>query len=99
MKTAIINIKTKPAIKIQAQKTAKELGFGLSALVNNFLIHLIKNKKISFSAPIKEEPTEYLLQCLKESDQDIKDGKVSTAFNNANQAIAYLHNTAKKYAD
>lgn len=95
MKTAIIAFKTQPAVKTKAQRVAQELGFGLSALLNGFLNHLIKSKTIEFSAYPKEEPTEYMLQTLKEA----RESASSPAFDNANNAIAYLHKEAKKYAN
>ena len=49
MKTAIINVKTKPITKARAQKVADELGFGLSTLINGFLNQLIKVNIITSS--------------------------------------------------
>lgn len=96
MNTAVINIKTNPTVKTKAQEIAKELGFSLSSLVNAYLKQLIKTKTVYFSA-LEEEPTEYLLRALKESQEDIKADRVSPAFDNAEDAIAWLNNPNRKY--
>lgn len=65
MNTAVINIKTDPVTKLKAKEVAAELGLSLSSVINGFLRHLIKTKTIIFSA--SDEPTDYLLQVLKEA--------------------------------
>ncbi len=96
MNTAVINIKTEPKLKVQAQKVARELGFSLSSLINGYLKTLVKTKTVFFSAR-GEEPTEYLLQALKESNEDIKAGRVSPKFDNAHDAIKWLHSKKRSY--
>lgn len=96
--TAIINIRTEPALKTQAQEIAANLGFSLSSLVNAFLKQLIRTKTVSFSADV-EEPSDYLIQALKESEADRKAGQTSPTFDNANNAIAWLNNPNRKYAN
>lgn len=54
MKSQIINIKTDPPTKKQAQELARELGFGLSTLLNAYLKQFIKDKAVYFSL---EKPT------------------------------------------
>lgn len=88
MNTAVINIKTQPETKIKAQLVAKELGLNLSSIINAYLTQLIKTKTVAFS--VREEPTEYLLEMLKESQEDIKAGRV-VSFKNAKDTIKYLH--------
>ena|SRR5579884_2096664 len=98
MNTAVINVKTTPETKKKAHQVAEELGFSLSSLVNAFLKQLIKTKSVSFSAS-DEEPTEYLIQALKESQEDVEKGRVSPAFDNAKDARAWLDNPKRKYAN
>jgi addiction module RelB/DinJ family antitoxin len=98
MNTAVINIKVQPDIKKRAQIVASELGFSLSALINAYLKQLVKTKTVIFSAS-SEEPTEYLLEALRESREDITKGRVSPVFTNADDAVAWLKNPKKKYAD
>lgn len=90
MKTAVINVKTNPKIKAKAQKVAAELGFSLSALINGYIRQLVKTKTVYFSAKNVEEPSEYLIQALKESEADRRAGRVSPGFDNAKDAIDWL---------
>lgn len=97
MNTAVINIKTDSRLKEEAQKIAKDLGFSLSSLMNAYLRQLVKAKTVHFS--LNEEPTPYMLNSLKESEADIKAGKVSPSFDEAEEAIAWLNNPKAKYAN
>jgi addiction module RelB/DinJ family antitoxin len=99
MKTAIINIKTKPIVKTQAQQIAEEMGFGLSTLINGFLNQLIKTRRVEFSTYPKEEPSEFMIKALKEAEEDVKEGRVSPRFDNTKEAIAWLRKESKKYAN
>jgi len=93
--TAIVNIRTNAKIKSEAQKITEELGLNLSVVINAYLRQLIRTKTVSFS--LDEEPTDYLLQVLKESKKDIKKGFVSPAFDNAKDADKWLDNPKAKY--
>lgn len=95
MNTAVINIKVKPEVKKAAQKRAEELGMSLSAIINGFLNHMIKTKTVVFST--SEEPTQYLIDALKESEQSIKDGWVSPAFDNVEDSLKWLKDPKAKY--
>ncbi len=88
MHTAVINIKTEPKIKAQAQHIASQLGLSLSGLINGYLRQLIKNKTVHLSL-VKKEPSPYLIQALKESEEDRKAGRV-ISFKNPDHAINYL---------
>lgn len=96
MNTAIVNIKTSQETKKKAQAIANELGFSLSSLVNAYLRDLVRNKRVFFA--LSEEPSDYLIQELKKSDEDIKKGRVSPVFDNAEDAFKWLNNPKKKYA-
>lgn len=88
MNTAVINIRTTKAVKKAAKSVADELGFSLSSLINGLLKQLIKTKTVTFSV-VREEPTEYLIQALKESKADIKAGRV-VSFDGPDDALRYL---------
>lgn len=96
MNTAVIITKTEPQVKLKAQKVAKDLGLTLSSLINAWLRQLIKTKTVVFSAA-DEEPTQYLLDALRESEEDIKVGRVSPSFDNAKDAIAWLEDPKAAY--
>ncbi|KKR31595.1 MAG: Addiction module antitoxin, RelB/DinJ family [Candidatus Gottesmanbacteria bacterium GW2011_GWA2_41_12] len=98
MNTAVINVKVDPRIKKKAQKVASELGFSLSSLINAYLRDIIRTKTVNFSAA-DENPSDYLIKSLKEAEKDIKAGRVSPRFDNANDATKWLNNPKKKYAN
>lgn len=88
MNTAIVNVKVDPKTKKQAQKVASKLGFSLSSLINGYLKQLIKTETVVFSTS-EEIPTEYMIKALKESQKDIKAGKV-VSFKEPVDALDYL---------
>ena len=88
MNTAVIITKTEPQVKVSTQRVAKDLGLSLSSLINAWLRQLIKTKTVIFSAA-DEEPTQYLLDALRESGEDIKAGRV-VSFDTADDTISYI---------
>ena len=98
MNTSVVNVKVNTQVKEQAQEIAEELGLSISALVNGYLRQLIKTKTVHFSA-LDEEPSDYLIQSLKEAEEDIKVGRASPAFDNTKEAIAWLRNPKARYAN
>lgn len=94
MNTAVISVKSDPRTKVEAQQIAAQLGFSLSSLVNAFLKQLTRTRTVSFSIS-NEEPTEYMLQALKESEADRKAGRYRS-FANPEDALAYLDQLSKQ---
>lgn len=88
MNTSVINIKTDPEIKANAQRVASNLGFSLSSLINGYLKQLVKTKTAHFSLN-ENNPSEYMLNALKESERDIKMGR-SRKFASSKAAISFL---------
>jgi len=93
MNTATIFIKTEPKVKEEAQKTAQELGFSLSSILNAFLRQLVKTKTIHFSVA-EEKPSKYLIGLLRQAEADLKKGDISPKFKTAEEFIEYLHQQA-----
>jgi addiction module RelB/DinJ family antitoxin len=91
MNTASIFVKIDPEVKKEAQKTAEELGFSLSSIINAFLKQLVRSKTINFSALSEEEPSDYLIETLRKSEEDIKSGRVSPDFHDSKKAIEWLN--------
>lgn len=85
--SAVINIKIEARFKREVQKAAEDLGFSLSALIKGFLRQFARTKEVYFN--VSEEPTEYLLRALKESEEDIKAGRI-VSFKDPRQALSYL---------
>lgn len=88
MNTAVINIKTEPETKKQAQKVAHEIGMSLSTLVNTCLKQVIRTKRVEFY--VAEEPSERLKQSIRRGEKDLKEGKASPTFNTGEEAVAWL---------
>lgn len=88
MNSAVVNIKVEPKLKKAAQRVAEELGLSLSAIINAYLSQLVRTKTINFSAS-DEEPSEYLIEMLEKSREDIKAGRV-ISFKNWDEEKKYL---------
>lgn len=97
MNTAVINIKVDLKTKDQVQEIAQELGLSVSALVHGFFKQLLRTKSVTFS--VSEEPSDWLVNELKESARDIKSGRVSPNFSNPTDAVKWLHNPKRQYAN
>ncbi len=88
MNGAVINIKVEPKLKAEAQKVASGLGFSLSSLINGYLRQLIKTKTIYYSLR-EEEPSEYLINALRESEEERRKGKCRS-FKSADEALGFI---------
>ncbi len=88
MRTTVINIKTDPKVKAGAKKVASQLGFSLSSLINGYLKQLIKTKTVYFRLS-EEQPSEYLIQALRESEEDRRAGRYKS-FAAADEALGYI---------
>lgn len=88
MNTAVINIKTQPEVKAQAQKVARDLGLSLSSLINGFLKQFVKTKKVTFS--LDEEPNEYFKRTLAKARKNWKEDKGSPVFHTGKEAVKWL---------
>jgi len=93
--TSIINIRTEATVKEQAQELARNLGLNLSVLVNAYLKQLIRTKTVTFS--LTGEPTDFLLESLKQSQAELKKGYVSPSFDKAEKALKWLKSSKRKY--
>lgn len=69
----VINIKTKKELKENAQKTAKELGLSLSAVLNAYLRQFVRNKAAYFS--VVPQMTPELEGLLSKIEYDISRSK------------------------
>lgn len=89
MNTAVINIKTEVETKRKAQQLAQAIGVSLSALINAHLKQLVRTQKVAFD--LNEEPSEYLIKTIRQAEKNLKKGKGSPVFDNADDAIKWLH--------
>jgi addiction module RelB/DinJ family antitoxin len=90
MNTTSLHIKIEQDIKEQAQKTAEELGLSLSAVTKALLKQFIRTKRLSVGgSEIPEIPNARLRKSLKQSEEDIKAGRV-LSFASGKDALEYL---------
>ena len=81
-------IKTDKALKVKAQKLAKEMGLPLGTLVNNYLKTFVIDRKAVFTAPMPNKKT---IKIIEQARKDIEAGRnLSGPFSTAAEAIAYL---------
>ena len=95
MKTAVVNFKTTPEIKQKALAKTKKAGISLSSLLNHRLQEIANAKSLTLD--FDEEPSDWLVNELKEAEKDEKEGYTSPAFDNAEDAIAWLNDPNAKY--
>lgn len=88
MNVTSIHIKVEPNIKIEAQKTAEELGLSLSAVIKVLLKQFIRTKHLSVG--LNEEPSPYMIEALKESGKEYATGNTSPSFVNAEDSFKWL---------
>ncbi len=88
MQSAIINFTTEEKIKQEAQKVAKTMGLSLSTVLNNYLKHFVQTKTVVFTTD-DETPNHYLTKALRQSEDDVKAGRIIT-FNSAQEELDYL---------
>lgn len=90
MNYAVVVTKVDPKTKKEAQATAEKLGMPLSVVIKAFLKQFIRTETINFSARV-EVPNNYLKKVLHQAKRDLEAGKASPIFDNAEDAIAWLH--------
>lgn len=88
MNTAIITIKTDPEVKEKVQKVALDMGLTLTSLINSYLKHVVRTKRVEIS--LDETPNAYLKSILKQAEKNYKKGKGSPAFDDVEEAIKWL---------
>ena len=93
MSNAAIYIKTEAEVKVKAQKVARDLGFSLSSLMNDWLRQLIRTKTVNFSVA-DEEPSDYLLRVMDNADKNRQAGKGSRVFEDAD-SLLYSHRDSR----
>jgi addiction module RelB/DinJ family antitoxin len=88
-----IHIKTDIQTRDSAKKVAEDFGFTLTSLVNAMLKQIARTKRLTLS--LDETPNQYMIDALKQSEEDVKAGRV-ISFESGQEALDYL---AKEIAD
>ena len=89
---SVINLKTDPALKKKAAKTADKLGISISAVLNNELRRFAAEESVVFDVP--EVPNEQTAKLLTDSKKEIDSGDFHK-FKNNDEAINFLANELK----
>lgn len=96
--TTVIHIKADKEVKENAQKAAKDLGLTLTDVINAALRNFIRTREVIFSDIPQMTPE--LEKTLEKVEEDIKHGRnLSPAFDNIDDAIAWLNNPKRKYVN
>ncbi|MEK7573882.1 MAG: type II toxin-antitoxin system RelB/DinJ family antitoxin [Patescibacteria group bacterium] len=88
MNVTSIHVKIEADIKDQAQKTAKELGLSLSAVMKALLKQFIRTQRLSVG--VGEDPSINMLEALTKSNKEYKDGNTSPGFSNVKDSFKWL---------
>lgn len=92
----VINFRIDKKTKTEAQAIAKKMGLNLSDVLSVLLRGFVRDKALNIDL---EEPSDYFVECLERSREDLAKGDVSPAFDNAEDAIKWLHDKNRKYAN
>lgn len=84
----VISVKLDKDIKESAQEVAKSAGLTLSTLVNAYLRQVAATRRIELYAP--EPMTPNLEKLIAEVEAELKGGKASKKFDNADDFLADL---------
>lgn len=88
MNTTTIHIKTDIKTRNEARKIADDFGFSLTSLVNALLKQVVRTKRLNLGME-EEEPTQYMIDSLKQSEEDVKAGRL-ISFDSGKDALEYL---------
>lgn len=88
MNVTSIHVKIESDIKVQAQKTAGELGLSLSAVMKALLKQFIRTQRLSVG--LGEEPSAYMIEALRKSDKEYKERNTSPSFANTQDSFKWL---------
>jgi len=87
MNTTTIHIKTEIKTRDDAKKVAEEFGFTLTSLVNALLRQIARTRRLALN--LEENPTPYMIDSLKQSEADVKAGRV-TSFQSGQEALEHV---------
>ncbi len=95
MNSTTIHIKTDVKTRNEAKKVAEDFGFTLTSLVNALLKQITRTKSLNLN--LEEIPNQKTIKMLKESEEDVKAGRVSPGFTNVKDAISWLNDPDAHY--
>lgn len=101
MHQAVLTVRVDQKLKTKARRAAKQLGVPLSAIIKASLRRLVEELPKEYCHVCDEGrpliPSKRLIRALKHAEKERKEGWVSPAFDNADDAIDWLNNPKRKY--
>lgn len=88
-KTAVINIRTEPDIKAQAEALYKSMGVSLSDAINMFLYKSIESRGLPFSL-VREIPNAETMAAIQEAEDIAAGRKSAQGYSSFTAALADL---------
>ena len=86
-KTAVINVRTEPAIKAQVEALYNSMGVSLSDAINMFLYKSIDYRGLPFEL-VREIPNAETLAAMKEADNIVAGKTEAKAYTSFKDALA-----------
>ncbi len=86
----VINFKTEPKVKAQAQKLAASMGLDLSDVLNVALRNFVQNKIVYINLGEDAKPSDWLVKTVASGENEIKAKKLSSVFKDAKSAAKWL---------
>lgn len=86
----IINFKTEPKVKAQAQELAAQMGLDLSDVLNVALRNFVQNRIVYINLGGEAEPSDWLAKTVNSGRREIKTKAVSPVFKDAKAAGKWL---------
>lgn len=84
----VISVRVNKEVKESAQEIANSLGIKLGTLINSYLRQIATTRRIELYAPEKMSPN--LEKLIGEVEAELKSGKVSQKFENADSFLKEL---------
>lgn len=78
-------------LKEKAELVSVGLGFSSLQEVIRVLLTKLSKKEFNLKVEEGEKPSKYLLKVVERAEKDRKEGRASPKFDNAEDAIAWLH--------
>jgi len=79
----------------EGRKRVRNVHFTLTSLVNAMLKQVARTRSLTLS--LDETPNQATIEAMKQSEEDVKAGRVSPAFANAKDAMAWLNDPEARF--
>lgn len=91
MQRVVVQIPMSQELKEKAELVSADLGFSSLQEVIRVLLTKLSKKEFNLKVEEGEYPSKTLIKTMKRAEKNLKEGKHSPVFDNAEDAIAWLH--------